>query len=258
MWSTRTVVPPVRRRSSRSAGVVHVLGEQRVVGGRPLGVREPSGDLGDPVGEREDLEVADLHEADATWLPTMSSPWSRAVRTTGTTRRPTWMPSPSTSRCSTGWRPPSGLAPDARSALYGMAHLPGGRARLYVGMAARPVLLRLVPGRDGCPSATPAGHRRHRAVPPRRPRGHPGEGHGARALRTERALVALAIHSQQLDERLARMERRLARAGIDERDLDLPTQGRPGSRCGHHSARVSAELTTGARGARGPASTTWP
>ena len=66
------------------------------------------------------------------------------------------------------------------------------------------------------------------------------------ALRTERALVALAIHSQQLDERLARMEHRIEELAdvfaSDERDLDLPTQDDL-LEVRLHSARVSAELT---------------
>jgi hypothetical protein len=62
------------------------------------------------------------------------------------------------------------------------------------------------------------------------------------ALRTERALVALAIHSQQLDERLARMEHRLEELASDERDLDVPTQDDL-LEVRLHSARVSAELT---------------
>ena len=62
------------------------------------------------------------------------------------------------------------------------------------------------------------------------------------AVRTERALVALAIHSQQLDERLARMEHRLEVLASDERDLDLPTQDDL-LEVRLHSARVSAELT---------------
>jgi hypothetical protein len=62
------------------------------------------------------------------------------------------------------------------------------------------------------------------------------------AVRTERALVALAIHSQQLDERLSRMEHRLETLASDERDLDLPTQDDL-LEVRLHSARVSAELT---------------
>ena len=62
------------------------------------------------------------------------------------------------------------------------------------------------------------------------------------ALRTERALVALAIHSQQLDERLARMEQRMEALASDERDLELPTQDDL-LEVRLHSARVSAELT---------------
>ncbi|MET0903700.1 MAG: hypothetical protein ABWZ52_10710 [Acidimicrobiales bacterium] len=62
------------------------------------------------------------------------------------------------------------------------------------------------------------------------------------ALRTERALVVLAIHSQQLDERLARMEHQLEALASDERDLDVPTQDDL-LEVRLHSARVSAELT---------------
>ena len=62
------------------------------------------------------------------------------------------------------------------------------------------------------------------------------------AVRTERALVALAIHSQQLDERLSRMEQRLDVLASDERDLELPTQDDL-LEVRLHSARVSAELT---------------
>jgi hypothetical protein len=62
------------------------------------------------------------------------------------------------------------------------------------------------------------------------------------ALRTERALVALAIHSQQLDERLARMEHRLDELASEERDIDVPTH-EDLLEVRLHSARVSAELT---------------
>ncbi len=59
------------------------------------------------------------------------------------------------------------------------------------------------------------------------------------APRIERALVAFAVHAQQLDERLERLERRLDAS--EDATLDLPT---------HddlldvrlHSARVAAEL----------------
>ena len=61
-------------------------------------------------------------------------------------------------------------------------------------------------------------------------------------LRTERALVALAIHAQQLDERLGRMEQQLQALAADERDLDVPTQDDL-LEVRLHSARVSAELT---------------
>ena len=74
----------------------------------------------------------------------------------------------------------------------------------------------------------------------RRPRSAPEAA--LPVLRTERALVALAIHSQQLDERLARMEQRIAELASDERDLDLPTQDDL-LEVRLHSARVSAELT---------------
>ena len=62
------------------------------------------------------------------------------------------------------------------------------------------------------------------------------------ALRTERALVALAIHSQQLDDRLARMEHRIEELTSEERDIELPTQDDL-LEVRLHSARVSAELT---------------
>ena len=54
--------------------------------------------------------------------------------------------------------------------------------------------------------------------------------------------VALAIHSQQLDERLTRMEHRLEELATDERDLDVPTHDDL-LEVRLHSARVSAELT---------------
>ncbi len=62
------------------------------------------------------------------------------------------------------------------------------------------------------------------------------------ALRTERALVALAIHSQQLDERLARMEHRLDELASADLTLELPTHDDL-LEVRLHSARVSAELT---------------
>jgi methyl-accepting chemotaxis protein len=65
---------------------------------------------------------------------------------------------------------------------------------------------------------------------------------GLPALRAERALVALAIHSQQLDERLARMEHRLDELASSDLTLDLPTHDDL-LEVRLHSARVSAELT---------------
>jgi hypothetical protein len=65
---------------------------------------------------------------------------------------------------------------------------------------------------------------------------------GVPALRTERVLVALAIHSQQLDERLARLEHRLEELASADVTLDLPTQDDL-LEVRLHSARVSAELT---------------
>lgn len=65
---------------------------------------------------------------------------------------------------------------------------------------------------------------------------------GLPVLRTERALVALAIHSQQLDERLARMEHRLDELASTDVTFDLPTHDDL-LEVRLHSARVSAELT---------------
>jgi hypothetical protein len=62
------------------------------------------------------------------------------------------------------------------------------------------------------------------------------------ALRTERALVALAVHSQQLDERLARMEHRLDELSSGDAMLEMPTHDDL-LEVRLHSARVSAELT---------------
>ena len=73
----------------------------------------------------------------------------------------------------------------------------------------------------------------------RRPRPDPVAG--LPALRTERALVALAVHSQQLDDRLARMEERLDELAGAELTLDLPTHDDL-LEVRLHSARVSAEL----------------
>ena len=65
---------------------------------------------------------------------------------------------------------------------------------------------------------------------------------GLPALRTERALVALAVHSQQLDDRLARMEHRLDELAGTDLTIDLPTHDDL-LEVRLHSARVSAELT---------------
>ena len=65
---------------------------------------------------------------------------------------------------------------------------------------------------------------------------------GLPALRTERALVTLAVHSQQLDERLARMEHRLGELASGDALVDLPTHDDL-LEVRLHSARVSAELT---------------
>ena len=77
--------------------------------------------------------------------------------------------------------------------------------------------------------------RTRRPAPPAEPAGLP-------VLRTERALVALAIHSQQLDDRLERMEHRLDELAGAEATLDLPTHDDL-LEVRLHSARVSAELT---------------
>jgi hypothetical protein len=66
---------------------------------------------------------------------------------------------------------------------------------------------------------------------------------GLPAVRAERVLVALAVHAQQLDDRLARIEHRLdERSAEDGRYLDVPTQDDL-LEVRLHSARVSAELT---------------
>lgn len=61
------------------------------------------------------------------------------------------------------------------------------------------------------------------------------------AVRTERALVALAVHAQQLDDRLARMESRLDELADADVTLDAPTHDDL-LEVRLHSARVSAEL----------------
>ncbi len=72
------------------------------------------------------------------------------------------------------------------------------------------------------------------ATPPPEPAGLP-------ALRTERVLVALAVHSQQLDDRLARMEQRLDALADSELTLELPTHDDL-LEVRLHSARVAAEV----------------
>ena len=65
---------------------------------------------------------------------------------------------------------------------------------------------------------------------------------GLPALRSERALVALAVHSQQLDHRLARMEHRLEELAGVELALEVPTHDDL-LEVRVHSARVAAELS---------------
>ena len=76
----------------------------------------------------------------------------------------------------------------------------------------------------------------------RRPASLPAEPAGLPVLRTERALVAIAIHSQQLDDRLARMEHRLDELARTDPGLEIPTHDDL-LEVRLHSARVSAELT---------------
>src|SRR3546814_18901376 len=61
------------------------------------------------------------------------------------------------------------------------------------------------------------------------------------ALRSERVLVALAVHAQQIDDRLARLEHRLDDREHADRLIAVPTQDDP-LEVQLHSARVSAEL----------------
>lgn len=73
----------------------------------------------------------------------------------------------------------------------------------------------------------------------------PAEPAGLPAVRSDRVLVALAVHAQQIDDRLARIEHRL-----DEHDrhddvdllIDVPTQDDL-LEVQLHAARVSAELS---------------
>lgn len=77
--------------------------------------------------------------------------------------------------------------------------------------------------------------RTRRPAPPSEPAGLP-------ALRAERVLVALAVHSQQLDDRLARMEHRIDELAGTDAGLELPTHDDV-LEVRLHSARVSAELS---------------
>ena len=60
------------------------------------------------------------------------------------------------------------------------------------------------------------------------------------AVRMERAVVALAVHAQQLDDRLARMEAKLTE--LAEVDVTVPTNDDL-LEVRLHSARVAAELS---------------
>ncbi|HEY9558620.1 MAG TPA: hypothetical protein VIR58_17915 [Acidimicrobiales bacterium] len=62
------------------------------------------------------------------------------------------------------------------------------------------------------------------------------------ALRSERVLVALAVHAQQIDDRLARLEHRLDDREHADRLIAVPTQDDL-LEVQLHSARVSAELS---------------
>ena len=75
--------------------------------------------------------------------------------------------------------------------------------------------------------------RRTAAIEPAAPAGLP-------AMRMERAVVALAVHAQQLDDRLARMEAKLME--LAEVDVTVPTNDDL-LEVRLHSARVSAELS---------------
>jgi hypothetical protein len=75
----------------------------------------------------------------------------------------------------------------------------------------------------------------------RRPAPEPPGG-GLPAVRADRVLVALAVHAQQLDDRLGRMEQRLDELAATDPGLELPTHDDL-LEVRLHSARVSAELT---------------
>ena len=74
----------------------------------------------------------------------------------------------------------------------------------------------------------------------RRARPAPPEPAGLPAVRAERVLLSLAVHAQQNDERLARIERRLDELAEVVR-LELPTH-EDLSAVRIHSARVAAEV----------------
>jgi len=65
---------------------------------------------------------------------------------------------------------------------------------------------------------------------------------GLPAVRAERALVALAVHAQQLDDRLGHIEHRLDHLDSADLGLEIPTHDDL-LEVQLHSARVSAELT---------------
>jgi hypothetical protein len=75
----------------------------------------------------------------------------------------------------------------------------------------------------------------------RRPAPTPPAPGGLPTVRTERALIALAVHAQQMDLRLARVEQRLGQLDDIELRLDLPTH-EDLTAVRIHSARVAAEL----------------
>lgn len=64
---------------------------------------------------------------------------------------------------------------------------------------------------------------------------------GLPAVRSERVLVAMAVHAQQIDDRLSRLESRLDELASADLTLELPTH-EDLLEVRLHSARVSAEL----------------
>ena len=89
-------------------------------------------------------------------------------------------------------------------------------------------------GPDGTVGSMRLPFRRRSPAPAPEPAGLP-------ALRAERVLVALAVHSQQLDDRMARMEQRLDDLATTDTSFELPTQNDL-LEVRLHSARVSAEV----------------